>query len=183
MLVKETETIQDMIKIKVICTFLFCKTMLKLKIGDDTMNLYDKFNQDMVSSMKEQNKERLTVLRMIKGAMQLEHINNKKEMNEELLIDVVSKQIKMRNDSLEEFKKGSREDLVKKTEEEIQILNEFLPEQLNEEEIDKIIDEVFKKVNPSSPKEMGLVMKEITPLLKGKADMKEVSNKIKNKLS
>lgn len=183
MLVKETETIQDMIKIKVLCTFLFCKTMLKLKIGDDTMNLYDKFNQDMVSSMKEQNKERLTVLRMIKGAMQLEHINNKKEMNEELLIDVVSKQIKMRNDSLEEFKKGSREDLVKKTEEEIQILNEFLPEQLNEEEIDKIIDEVFKKVNPSSPKEMGLVMKEITPLLKGKADMKEVSNKIKNKLS
>ena len=183
MLVKETETIQDMIKIKVLCTFLFCKTMLKLKIGDDTMNLYDKFNQDMVSSMKEQNKERLTVLRMIKGAMQLEHINNKKEMNEELLIDVVSKQIKMRNDSLEEFKKGSREDLVKKTEEEIQILNEFLPEQLNEEEIDKIIDEEFKKVNPSSPKEMGLVMKEITPLLKGKADMKEVSNKIKNKLS
>ena len=146
------------------------------------MNLYEKFNQDMVTSMKEQNKERLTVLRMIKGAMQLEHINNKKEMNEELLIDVVSKQIKMRNDSLEEFKKGSREDLVKQTEDEIKILNEFLPEQLTEEEIDKIIDEVFAKVNPSSPKEMGLVMKEVTPLLKGKADMKEVSNKIKNRL-
>ena len=103
-------------------------------------------------------------------------------MNEELLIDVVSKQIKMRNDSLEEFKKGSREDLVKQTEDEIKILNEFLPEQLTEEEIDKIIDEVFAKVNPSSPKEMGLVMKEVTPLLKGKADMKEVSNKIKNRL-
>ncbi len=147
------------------------------------MNLYEKFNQDMISSMKEQNKERLAVLRMIKGAMQLEHINNKKEMNEELLIDVVSKQIKMRNDSLEEFKKGNREDLVKQTEEEIKVLNEYLPEQLSEEEVDKIIDEVFAKVNPSSAKEMGLVMKEVTPLLKGKADMKEVSNKIKNRLS
>ncbi|MBR4262511.1 MAG: GatB/YqeY domain-containing protein [Bacilli bacterium] len=144
------------------------------------MNLYEKFNQDMVSSMKEQNKERLTVLRMIKGAMQLEHINNKKEMNEELLIDVVGKQIKMRNDSLEEFKKGNREDLIKQTEDEIKILTEFLPEQLSEEEVDKIIDEVFAKVNPTSPKEMGLVMKEVTPLLKGKADMKEVSTKIKN---
>ena len=147
------------------------------------MDLYEKFSQDMVSSMKEQNKERLTVLRMIKGAMQLEHINNKKEMNEELLIDVVGKQIKMRNDSLEEFKKGNREDLITQTENEIKILNEFLPEQLSEEEINKIIDDIFSKVNPTGPKDMGLVMREVTPLLKGKADMKEVSNIIKNRLN
>ena len=146
------------------------------------MDLYEKFNKDMVEAMKNKDKERLTVLRMIKGAMQLDHINNKKEMDESLLIDSVSKQIKMRNDSLEEFKKGNREDLIEQTEKEIAILNEYLPEQLSEEEVDAIIEEAFAKVNPTSAKEMGLIMKEVTPKLKGKADMKEVSNKIKNKL-
>lgn len=146
------------------------------------MDLYEKFNKDMVEAMKNKDKERLTVLRMIKGAMQLDHINNKKEMDESLLIDAVSKQIKMRNDSLEEFKKGNREDLIEQTEKEIAILNEYLPEQLSEEEVDAIIEEAFAKVNPTSAKEMGLIMKEVTPKLKGKADMKEVSNKIKNKL-
>lgn len=146
------------------------------------MDLYEKFNKDMVEAMKNKDKERLTVLRMIKGAMQLDHINNKKEMDESLLIDSVSKQIKMRNDSLEEFKKGNREDLIEQTEKEIAILNEYLPEQLSEEEVDAIIEEAFAKVNPTSAKEMGLIMKVVTPKLKGKADMKEVSNKIKNKL-
>ena len=104
------------------------------------MDLYEKFNKDMVEAMKNKDKERLTVLRMIKGAMQLDHINNKKEMDESLLIDSVSKQIKMRNDSLEEFKKGNREDLIEQTEKEIAILNEYLPEQLTEEEVDAIIE-------------------------------------------
>lgn len=147
------------------------------------MNLYEKFNQDMISAMKNKEKEKLTVIRMVKGAMQLEHINNKKEMNEELLIDVVSKQIKMRNDSIEEFKKGNREDLINKTQEEIEILKEYLPVQLTSEEIDTIIDEAIEEVKPTSPSMMGLVMKTVSPKVKGKADMKEVSSKIKEKLA
>lgn len=147
------------------------------------MNLYEKFNQDMISAMKNKEKEKLTVIRMVKGAMQLEHINNKKEMNEELLIDVVSKQIKMRNDSIEEFKKGNREDLINKTQEEIEILKEYLPAQLTSEEIDAIIDEAIEEVKPTSPSMMGLVMKTVSPKVKGKADMKEVSSKIKEKLA
>ena len=83
------------------------------------MNLLEKFNQDMITAMKAQDKERLTVLRMVKGAMQLEHINNKKELNEELLIDCVGKQIKMRNDSISEFEKAGRQDLADKTKEEV----------------------------------------------------------------
>ena len=147
------------------------------------MNLYEKFNKDMVEAMKNQDKERLTVLRMVKGAMQLEHINNKKEMNEELLIDCVGKQIKMRNDSVAEFEKANREDLVNKTKEEIAILNDYLPEQLSIEEVNAIIDEAFAKVNPTSQKEMGLIMKEVTPKLKGKTDMKQVSEIIRGKLA
>lgn len=146
------------------------------------MNLLEKFNSDMVAAMKSQDKERLTVLRMVKGAMQLENINNKKEINEELLIDCVGKQIKMRNDSVSEFEKAGREDLANKTKEEIAILNDYLPVQLTEEEVNAIIDEAFAKINPTSAKEMGLIMREVTPQLKGKADMKKVSEIIKEKL-
>ncbi len=146
------------------------------------MNLLEKFNSDMVAAMKAQDKERLTVLRMVKGAMQLENINNKKEINEELLIDCVGKQIKMRNDSVAEFEKAGREDLANKTKEEITILNDYLPQQLTEEEVNAIIDEAFAKVNPTSAKEMGLIMREVTPKLKGKADMKKVSEIIKEKI-
>ena len=145
------------------------------------MNLLEKMKSDLITAMKEKDKERLTVLRMVKGAIQLEVINNKKEENEELLIDVVSKQIKMRKESISEFEKGGRNDLIEATQKDI--LSEYLPKQLTSEEIDAIIDNVFKKVNPTSPKDMGAIMKEATPLLKGKADMKEVSNKIKDRIN
>ena len=146
------------------------------------MNLFEKFNKDMITAMKEQDKERLTVLRMVKGAMQLEHINNKKELNEELLIDCVGKQIKMRNDSVAEFEKAGRDDLVNKTKSEIEILNDYLPVQLTEAEVISIIDEAFNLIKPTSGKDMGLIMREVTPKLKGKTDMKKVSELIKNKL-
>ena len=146
------------------------------------MDLFEKFNHDMVQAMKAKDKERLTVLRMVKGAMQLEHINQKKEMNEELLIDCVNKQIKLRKDSVLEFEKAGRADLKEQTEKELAILMDYLPEQLSKEEVEKIIDSVFEKVQPTSQKDMGKIMKEATPLLKGKADMKEVSTTIKEKL-
>lgn len=147
------------------------------------MNLIDKLGKDIVNAMKEKEQLRLSVLRMVKGAIQLENINNKKELNDELFIDVVSKQIKQRNESLEEFKKAERTDLVNKTSAEIEILKEYLPEQLSNEEIKEILNSAFNKIKPTSSKDMGLIMKEVTPLLKGKADMKVISNLIKEKLS
>jgi len=147
------------------------------------MDLLEKMQKDLVTAMKEKDKEKLTVLRMVKGAMQLENINNKKEINEELLIDVVSKQIKLRNDSIVEFEKGNRQDLVDNVKSEIEILNQYLPKQLSTEEVNQILEEAFIKVNPTSGKDMGLIMKEVTPKLKGKANMKEVSEKIKERIS
>ena len=147
------------------------------------MNLLEKFNEDMITAMKEKDKEKLTVLRMVKGAMQLEKINQREEITEEMLIDCVNKQIKMRKDSITEFEKADRSDLVEKTQSEVEILKEYLPEQLTKEEVEKVIEDTFAKINPTSPKEMGMIMKEVTPLLKGKADMKEVSTIIKEKLS
>ena len=147
------------------------------------MNLIEQMNKDIVVAMKEKDTLKLSVLRMVKGAIQLENINNKKELNDELFIDVVSKQIKQRNESLEEFSKAGRNDLKDKVASEIEILKTYLPEQLSNEELNSVLDEVFLKVNPTSNKDMGLIMKEVTPLVKGKADMKEVSNLIKERLS
>jgi len=148
--------------------------------GDEIM--VEKLKQDMIEAMKNKEKERLTVIRMVKAAMDQEHIDRKKEINDELLIDVVNKQIKMRKDSITEFEKGGRNDLVEKTQSEIELLMTYLPEQLSLEDVKSIIDEIFAEVKPEGQKDMGKVMKEATAKLKGKADMKEVSNIIKEKL-
>ena len=144
--------------------------------------MVEKLKQDMVEAMKNKEKERLTVIRMVKAAMHQEHIDRKREINDELLIDVVNKQIKMRKDSIAEFDKAGRNDLSEKTQSEVDILMAYLPEQLSLEEVQKIIDEIFDEVKPEGPKDMGKVMKEATAKLKGKADMKDVSNIIKEKL-
>ena len=145
--------------------------------------MVEKLKADMIEAMKNKDKKRLTVIRMVKAAMDQEHIDKKREINDELLIHVVNKQIKMRKDSIVEFQKGMRNDLVEETQKEIDILMKYLPEQLSLEEVEKTIDEIFALVKPESQKDMGKVMKEATARLKGKADMKTVSEIIKNKLS
>lgn len=147
------------------------------------MNLNDRIMNDLKEAMKNKDSFKLGVIRMVKGAIQLEKINKKRDLNDEEVIDVISKQIKLRKDSINEFEKAGRNDLADTTKKEIEVLNEYMPEQLSSEEVNKIIDEAFAKVNPTSQKDMGLVMKEVTPKVKGKADMGEVSKIIKEKLS
>ena len=147
------------------------------------MTLNERINSDMVSYMKSKDSFSLGVVRMVKGAIQLEKINLKRDLNDEEVIAVIAKQIKMRNDSISEFTKAGRTDLVDQYQKEIEILNNYMPEQLTEEEVNKIIDEAFSKINPTSAKEMGLIMKEVSPKLKGRADMGKVNSIIKEKLS
>ncbi len=144
--------------------------------------MFDELQKEMVKALKAGEKERLTVLRGLKADLMKEKIDKKKEINDELVIDVASRSIKSLNESIEEFKKGNRNDLVEKAEFEKGVLSEFLPEQLSEEEVDKIIDDAFKKINPTSMKDMGSIMKEVSPKLKGRFDMSLVSSKIKSKL-
>lgn len=143
----------------------------------------DRILNDLVSAMKSQQKEVLAVLRMVKAAIQLEEINVKHELSDDEVISVLSHQIKTRKESISEFLKAGRQDLVDQTQKEIDILNKYMPEPLSKEELIKIIDEVFDKVKPSSIKEMGKVMGSVTPLVKGKADMSEVSRIIKERLN
>ena len=133
--------------------------------------------------MKEKDTLKLQTLRGVKGEIDLAHIDKKVDINDELVTDVLSHQIKTRKESIVEFEKGNREDLVNKTNDEINLLLSYLPEQLSEEELNKLIDEVCATVNPTSQKDMGLIMKEVNPLVKGKADMKVVSTIIKDKLA
>lgn len=145
--------------------------------------MYDKIKNDIVNALKEKDTLKLQTLRGVKGEADLEHINKKVEITDELLINVISHQIKTRRESITEFEKGNRDDLISKTNEEITLLQTYLPKQLDEEEINKILDDAFDKVKPSSSKDMGLIMREITPLLKGKADMSHISALIKERLA
>ena len=143
----------------------------------------EKILNDLVSAMKNKDKETLTVLRMVKGAIQLEEINKKQELNDEDVIAVLSKQIKTRKESIVEFEKAGRNDLVTQTQGEIDILSKYMPEQLSEEEVLKVIDEAFDTLKPEKPSDMGKLMGFVTPKLKGKADMSFVSKTIKEKLA
>lgn len=138
---------------------------------------------DLKNAMKNQNRELLSVVRMVKGAIQLEEIKLKHELSDEEVIAIISKEIKTRKESIKEFEKGGRNDLIEKTSREIEILNKYMPAQMNEEEVIKVIDEVFAKVNPTGPSDIGKVMAEIAPLVKGKADLGLVNSKVKEKLS
>ncbi len=147
------------------------------------MDMVKQVEQDLIEAMKNHEKLRLTVVREIKAAMKQANIDHHKEINDELLIEVVSKGIKSRKESILEFEKGSRQDLIDKTKEEIEILEKYLPAQLSEEEILNIIDQVFQEVSPTSIKDMGKIMGKITPLVKGKADMSYISSEIKKRLN
>ena len=138
---------------------------------------------DLTQAMKNQDKETLSVLRMVKGAIQLEEINLKHELTDDEFIGVVSKQIKTRKESILEFEKANRTDLVEQTKREIDILNKYMPEQLSEEEVLKVIDEAFDVVKPQAQSDMGKLMGYVNPKLKGKADMSFVSKTIKERLA
>ena len=146
--------------------------------------MLEKINADIVSAMKEHDTLKLSTLRLLKGAVDLERINKRVDkLNDDDIIAIIAKQIKTRKESIAEFEKGNRTDLIDQTKKEIEILSSYMPELLSEEEVTKIIDEAIVKVNASTIKDMGLVMKEVSAKLKGRADMSLVSSIIKNKLN
>ena len=148
--------------------------------------LYDKISKDMVEAMKNHDKDSLSTLRLLKSAIDKYLIDNKMERHDasdEVVVEVISKTIKTHKESIEQFASGNRQDLIDGLNKEIELLSAYLPEQLSHDDLLKIIDEVFDKVKPTSMKDMGNVIKEIKPLVAGKADMGEVSKIVKEKLN
>ncbi len=138
---------------------------------------------DLKEAMKSKDKERLNVIRMIKAAMQMEELKLKRNCTDEELITIIGKQIKTRKESITEFEKGNRTDLIDQTNKEIELLSTYMPEQLSEEEVLKEIDDAFVTVQPESMKDMGKLMGILNPKLKGKVDMSFVSKVIREKLN
>lgn len=146
------------------------------------MTLSEKINNDLKEAMKNKDTFKLGVIRMIKGAMQLAKKSPREELTDDDIIDVLSKQIKMRKEVIGQFESAGRIDLAQQNMREIEILSSYMPEALSEEELNNIIDRVFEEVKPTSQKDMGLIMKTVTPLVKGRADMSLVSRLIKERL-
>ncbi len=142
----------------------------------------EKILNDLKEAMRSQNKETLSVIRMLKGSMQLEEIEKKKELSDSELLTLISKQIKTLKETIEEFKKGNREDLTEKANKEIEILSAYLPKQLTEDEIRKEIDAIFNEINPKGIQDMGRVMAMAKEKLNGKADMGFIGKIVKEKL-
>ena len=147
------------------------------------MTIYETLKKDMVDAMKAKEKERLTVIRMVKSAMDLEHIDKKRDLDDELALDVLTREVKTRNESLETFKDAGRTDLADAIERELEILKKYMPEALTEEEVRKIIDDACDEVKPESMKDMGRVMGIVTPKVKGRFDLKQVSTMVREKIN
>lgn len=147
------------------------------------MNLTDKINEELKNAMKAKDKDKLSVIRMLKSAITLAKIELKHDLSDNDVLDIIGKQIKMRKDSIVEFSKANRDDLVNQYQKEIDILNTYLPEQLSLEEVSKMIDDIFEKVKPDGIKQMGLIMKELAPRIAGRFDKGEASKIIKERLS
>lgn len=138
--------------------------------------------EDLKSAMKSGDKERLSVIRMLKGAIQMEEIAKMHELTDEEIVPIIAKQIKTRKEANVEFAKANRNDLVDKNNAEIEILNTYMPRMMDEAEINLIIDQVFAKINPTSSNDIGKIMKEIAPQVRGKADMSLINSLIKSRL-
>jgi len=140
-------------------------------------------NREMVLAAKLKDKIRLSALRMIKAGVHNREIDLKRKMTDSEFLQMLSSMVKQRKDSIDQFKKGRREDLVEKEEAELKIIQQFMPLQMSEEEIDAEIQNSIQEVGAVSIKDMGKVMKVLMPKLTGKADGKMVGDKVKERLS
>jgi uncharacterized protein len=148
------------------------------------MSLKDKLTADMKSAMKEKEagKLRLSVIRMVRANIKYAEIEQKTELTDEQVLDVLAKEVKMRRDSIEEFTKGNRPELVENLEREIEVLMHYLPKQLSEEEIRTLAQAAVTQSGASTAKEMGKVMAILMPSVKGKADGKLVNTIVRELL-
>jgi uncharacterized protein YqeY len=147
------------------------------------MSLLERLNNDMKQAMKNKEKDKLSVIRMVKAALQNEAIKLGKELSEDEELTVLSRELKQRKDSLQEFEKAGRSDLVNKAKAEIAVIELYMPKQLSEEELVQIIKETIAEVGASSKADMGKVMGAIMPKVKGKADGSLVNKLVQQHLS
>lgn len=142
------------------------------------MNLNERLNDDMKQAMRSQEKFKLTTIRMIRAAVKNQEIELKRPLEDDEVLAILSREIKQRKDSLQEFQKAGREDLTANLAAEIDIISVYLPQQLTEEEIKVIVQQTIQETGASSKAEMGKVMSALMPKVKGRADGKLVNQTV-----
>ncbi|NOQ87671.1 MAG: GatB/YqeY domain-containing protein [Gammaproteobacteria bacterium] len=146
-------------------------------------DLQKRIQDSVISAMKSGEKERLKIIRLMTSAMKQIEVDERIELDDARIIAILDKMVKQRRESISQFKTAGRDDLVKQESYEIDIIQEFLPQALSEEEIDAIVSQAIEQTSASSIKDMGKVMGLIRPQIIGRADMGEVSGRIKSTLS
>ncbi len=146
-------------------------------------SLRKRLDEEIKAAMKAQNKTRLSALRSIKSAVRNKEIDLHKELSDAEIQDVVATLVKQRKDSIEQFSKGGRGDLVAQETDELKVLLEFLPQQLTEAEVEAIVDKALAELGTSSLKDLGKVMKHVMPQVAGRADGRMVNEIVRRKLS
>ena len=146
------------------------------------MSLKEKLQEDLKSSMKNKDTIRKSVVTLIRAAIKQYEVDNRVELADDAIIDIISKQLKQRKDTLAEFEKANRDDLVEETKSEIQVLEGYLPQQLSEEELEKIVIETIAEVGATSMKDMGKIMATIKPKTAGRADGRKINELVKKNL-
>ncbi len=137
----------------------------------------------VISAMKSGEKERLKIVRLITSSMKQVEVDDRIELDDARIIAILDKMVKQRRESISQFKTAGRDDLVKQESFEIDIIQEFLPQALSEEEVDTIVNQAIETTGASSIKDMGKVMGLVKPQIIGRADMGEISGRIKSLLS
>lgn len=147
------------------------------------MPLKDRLSIDMKDAMRAQDKDRLSTIRMLLSAVKYKEIDLGKKLTDEEVVETITSQVKQRRDSIEQFAKAGRADLVEKEEAELRMLQGYLPEQLTPGEIDAEIEKAVNEAGASGMKDLGKVMKLLMPKVSGRADGKLVSDKVRERLS
>ena len=145
--------------------------------------MFDKVKSDLLASMKEQDKFKLGVLRMLKSALQMEQINIGHDLTDEETLTVIRREVKKRNSSIQEYEKFGKIDTVQDLKHEVEILESYLPAMLSDEEVEKIINEVIETFENPDIKSMGKIISLVKEKTNGNADMSKVSALVKGRLS
>ncbi len=147
------------------------------------MDIQEKLDAEMKEAARAKDALKLSTIRLMKSALHNKEIDHKKKLGEVEVMQVFSSMVKQRHDSIEQFAKGGRSDLVEKEQKELEIIKSFMPEEMSEEEIRAEIAKAVDKVGATTVRDMGKVMKELMPVVTGKADGKLVSELVKAVLS
>ncbi len=147
------------------------------------MNLKEKIEADFAAAVKSRDTEKVSVLRLLKTAIKNEEINQKEELSDDDILKILKREVKQRKDSIEEYQKGNREDLAEKEKREIKIIKQYMPEEISEEEAERIVEEVISAMNDVGPGDFGKVMAAVMEKAGGRADGALISKIVKQKLN